>query len=159
MKTLIALSTAIILSAATQTVSFANAAKPGNCAVILEEAAKIIDADGRFIGALEIEAIEAFENFAQAQRVLLSDSMAKTYADSKAFGWDKAKVDEMMSMNEAAVRKGFKTSTMKDGTLYMDHILAVNNCAEVNKQDAQFGQSRDAFVATLTQVYHRLQMG
>lgn len=85
--------------------------------------------------------------------------MAKTYADSKAFGWDKAKVDQMMTMNENAVRQGFKTPTMEDGTLYMDHIIAVNNCAEANKQDAQFGQSRDGFIATLTEVFNRLQMG
>lgn len=159
MKTFITLSLAFTLSLATSAVSLANTAKPGNCAVILEEAAKIIDADARFTGDLETDAVSAFNRFAETQRTLLKDGMAKTYADSKAFGWDKAKVDEMMSMNEAAVRKGFTTATMTDGTLYMDHILAVNNCAEVNKQDAQFGQSRDGFIATLTQVYNRLQMG
>jgi len=139
--------------------AFAQTAKPGNCAIVLEEAAKTIDADPRFTGKLEKDAIKAFNTFAKAQAKLVKDGMAKTYADSKAFGWDKAKVDQMMAANEAAMRKGFKTSTMEDGKLYMDHILAVNSCAEVNKQDAQFGQSRDGFIATLTEVYNTLQMG
>jgi hypothetical protein len=157
MKKIILLS-ALMASVASPAFSQA-AAKPGNCAVVLEEAAKTVDADARFDGQLEKDAIKAFETFAKAQRKIVKDGMAKTYADSKAFGWDKAKVDQMMTMNEDAVRKGFKTSTMEDGTLYMNHIIAVNNCAEAKKQDAQFGQSRDGFVATLTEVFNRLQMG
>jgi len=152
----------LTLAIAAATISFgaANAqAKPGNCAIWLEEAAKTVDADARFEGAVETEVINAFETFAAAQNKIVKDGMAQTYADSKAFGWDKAKVDAMMADNEAAMRKGFRTSTMDADKLYMDHIMAINSCAETNKQDAQFGMSRKGFIDSLTKAYDIVRQG
>lgn len=42
-------------------------------------------------------AVTAFETFGAAQRKVMADDMDKTYADSAAFGWDKAKVDAMIA--------------------------------------------------------------
>jgi hypothetical protein len=142
----------LTLAIAATAISFgaANAqAKPGNCAIWLEEAAKTVDADIRFDGALETEVVGALNTFAKAQRKIMNDGMAQTYADSKAYGWDKAKVDEMMAQNETAMRKGFRTSTMEADKLYMDHLIAVNNCIESNPNDSQYGMSRADFISTL----------
>ncbi|GLQ21524.1 hypothetical protein ACFFUB_10155 [Algimonas porphyrae] len=158
-------SAATLVSALTLTavmvpsLAHAKAAQPGNCAVWLEEAAKTVKSDSRFTDPLRMEASEAFTAFAKAQRQIVQDGMAKTYADSKAFGWDKAKVDQMMAQNETALRQGFTTSTMEPDRLYMDHVMAINNCAEVNKTDAQMGQDREAFIATLTAVFELVRAG
>jgi len=159
MKKIIALSLTSIAIAAAPAMAQAVKAKPGNCAIWLEEASKTVAADTRFEGETKTEVKDAFDRFAKAQRKIVADGMAKTYADSKAFGWDKSKVDEMMVANEVAVRKGFKTSTMEDGKLYMDHILAINNCAEANPLDSQYGMSREAFVAALTKAYNIVRAG
>jgi hypothetical protein len=139
--------------ATTLTAGYAQAqsatAKPGNCAVWSEEAAKTVRADARFDAALKTEVASALDTFAKAQRKIMADGMAKTYADSKTFGWDKAKVDEMIAKNETAMRKGFRTSTMEENKLYMDHLMAINNCIQANPSDSQYGMSRASFIATL----------
>ena len=129
--------------------SQAATAKPGNCAVWSEEAAKTVKADSRFESDLKTEVATALETFATAQRKIMADGMAKTYADSKAFGWDKAKVDEMIAQNETTMRKSFRTSTMEENKLYMDHLMAINNCIQANPSDSQYGMSRASFIATL----------
>lgn len=127
----------------------ADATKPGNCAVWSEEAAKTVAADARFDDALQTEVVGALEGFAKAQRKIMADGMAQTYADSKAFGWDKAKVDEMIAQNEDMMRKGFRTSTMEPNKLYMDHLMSINGCIQANPKDSQYGTTRAAFIATL----------
>lgn len=131
----------------------------GNCAVYLDEMAKTIDADVRFTGDLEKRAVKAMKTFSKAQQDMVDANMAQTYRDSEAFGWDKAKVDAMMKAQSDAVRAGFQTSTMEDDRVYMDHVMAVNNCAEINKADAGFGQSRDAFIEILTEVFQLVRKG
>ncbi|MEM8617981.1 MAG: hypothetical protein AAGF20_13735 [Pseudomonadota bacterium] len=158
-KTLIASALAVCAVSSVPAMAQAVTAKPGNCAIWLEEASKTVAADGRFTGVTKTEIVGAFDSFAKAQRQIVADGMDKTYADSAAFGWDKAKVDQMIAQNEAQVRAGFKTATMEDGRLYMDHILAVNNCAEANKMDSQFGMSREAFIAALTKAYNIVLAG
>ena len=134
-------------------------AKPGNCAIWLEEAAKTVEADARFTGDTKSEVVTAFETFGKAQHKIMMDGMDKTYADSAAFGWDKAKVDQMIAENEKAIRAGFHTATMEPGKLYMDHILAINNCAQANAQDSQFGMKRTDFVKALEKAYAIVQQG
>lgn len=124
-------------------------AKPGNCAVWSEEAAKTVRADARFDAELKTEVADALDTFAKAQRKIMAGGMAKTYADSKAFGWDKAKVDQMIAQNEDAMRAGFRTSTMEENKLYMDHLMAINNCIQANPNDNQYGMSRADFIASL----------
>ncbi|MEO1642304.1 MAG: hypothetical protein AAFR74_03140 [Pseudomonadota bacterium] len=159
MKKLMTLSVAAVALSLPALAQAATAAKPGNCAVWLEEAAKTVEADARFTGETKTEVVTAFETFGKAQRKIMMDGMDKTYADSAAFGYDKATVDKMIAQNEDAMRAGFRTATMEPGKLYMDHILAVNNCAEFNKLDSQFGMSRDAFIATLTKAYNIVRQG
>lgn len=134
-------------------------AKPGNCAIWLEEAAKTVEADARFTGDTKSEVVTAFETFGKAQHKIMMDGMDKTYADSAAFGWDKAKVDQMIAENEKTIRAGFRTATMEPGKLYMDHILAINNCAKANSQDSQFGMKRTDFVTALEKAYAIVQQG
>jgi len=134
-------------------------AKPGNCAVWLEEAAKTVEADARFTGETKTEIVTAFQTFGKAQRQIMTDGMEQTYKDSAAFGWDKAKVDAMIAQNENAMRAGFRTSTMEAGKLYMDHVMAINSCAEANKMDSQFGMSRQGFIDTLTKAYNIVRQG
>lgn len=153
------LALSIVVVASPPALAQSAAAQPGNCAIWLEEAAKTIKADPRFSGDLETDAVTAFNQFAAAQRKIVKDSLAKTYADSKALGWDKAKVDEMMAQNDMMMRQGFQTSTMEDSTLYTDHVIAINNCAEANITDIQMGQSREAFIETLTDVYKIVTLG
>lgn len=134
-------------------------AKPGNCAIWLEEAAKTVEADARFTGDTKTEVVTAFTTFGKTQRKIMQDGMEQTYEDSAAFGWDKAKVDQMMADAEAGTRKNFYSPTMEAGKLYMDHIMLINGCAEANKQDAQFGMSRDAFIAALEKAFNIARQG
>ncbi|MEM1086097.1 MAG: hypothetical protein AAGH90_00085 [Pseudomonadota bacterium] len=153
--------TAAIAASALSLPALAQAAepKPGNCAIWLEEAAKTAEADARFTGDTKTEVVTAFETFGKAQHKVMMDGMDKTYADSAAWGWDKAKVDQMIAENEKAIRAGFRTATMEPGKLYMDHILAINNCAQANAQDSQFGMKRTDFVRALEKAYAIVQQG
>ncbi|MEL6687776.1 MAG: hypothetical protein AAFP97_09145 [Pseudomonadota bacterium] len=150
MTRLFLLSAALLASAA-PAFGQAATAQPGNCAIWLDEAAKTAKTDPRLDAALKSEAATAFKKFSDAQQAIVDAGMEKTYADSKAFGWDRAKVDAMMAENEAALRQGFRTATMEPDKFYMDHIMAINSCAEINKEDVQFGQSRQGFIDTLTE--------
>lgn len=55
----------------------------------------------------------------------------------------------MIKDNDAAMRKGFFTSTMDKDKLYMDHVQAVYGCATAQKTPADLGQSADTMLATL----------
>ncbi|WP_298915799.1 hypothetical protein [uncultured Algimonas sp.] len=157
MKKLIALTALLAATTAISAEAQVASNVAGNCAISLDVIADIIDADPRFDGALEKNAIRDFRTFSAAQQAIVDAGMAQSYKDSEAFGWDKAKVDEMVAANNKAIREGMVTSTMEEGRLYMDHVMKVNNCAEANKTDAGFGMSRDGFVETLTAVYEKLQ--
>ena len=122
-------------------------AKPGNCAILAEMSAKTVKKDSRFKGVSDIA--PSLMKFADAQNAKMQAGMADTYKQSKAFGWDKAKVDKMMADNDAAMRKGFFTSTMDKNKLYMDHVQAVYGCATAQNSPADLGQSPDAMLATL----------
>jgi len=148
MKTLTYSTAAIILSAALSfTANSQAAAKPGNCAILAEMSAETVKKDNRFDDHKDIA--PSLMKFADAQNAKLEASMADTYKASKAFGWDKAKVDQMMKQNDAAMRKGFFTSTMDKNKLYMDHVQAVHGCANAQKSPADLGQSPEALLATL----------
>ena len=122
-------------------------AKPGNCAIYAEMSAKTVKKDARFKDHKDIA--PALMKFAKAQEAKMKAGMVETYKQSKAFGWDKAKVDKMMADNDAAMRKGFFTSTMDKNKLYMDHVQAVYGCATAQNSPADLGQSPDAMLATL----------
>ena len=123
------------------------ASKPGNCAIYAELSAQTVKKDARFDGHDEIA--PALMKFAAAQSAKLEASMEETYATSKAFGWDKAKVDAMIKDNQKALRAGFFTSTMDKSKLYMDHVHAVYNCGTAQTNPSDLGQSPDAFTAVL----------
>ena len=123
------------------------ASKPGNCAIYAELSAQTVKKDARFDGHDEIA--PALMKFAAAQSAKLEASMEETYATSKAFGWDKAKVDAMIKENDAAIRAGFFTSTMEKSKLYMDHVQAVYNCGSAQTVPSDLGQSPDDFTAVL----------
>lgn len=124
-------------------------AKPGNCAIYAEMAADTVKADARFKGADGKAAEKALRDYAKAQSKIVKRDMPQTYEASKAFGWDKATVDRKMKEGEDGIRKGFRTSTMDEDTLYMDHVMAVNTCAQAAKSADELGQSPDAMKAAL----------
>lgn len=127
-------------------------AKPGNCAVYAEMAADTVKRDARTKGAERATVVQSLMTYSAAQSAIADAQMAQTYEQSKAFGWDKAKVDQMMAETEKALRAGFHTSTMDTDKLYMDHVVAINNCALSAKTAAELGQSPDAMRATLQQM-------
>lgn len=124
-------------------------AKPGNCAIYAELAADTVKADSRFKGADGKAAEKALRAYSKAQAKIVKRDMGQTYEASKAFGWDKKTVDQNMKMGEDAIRKGFRTATMDKNTLYMDHVMAVNTCAQAAKSADELGQSPDAMKAAL----------
>lgn len=148
-----------IILATTATIAFATAAhgqaataaKPGNCAIWLEEASKTVATDARFESEMRAEIVAALDTFAAAQNSAMEDQMPQTYKDAEAYGWDKAKVDQMIAENETALRAGFRTPTMAPDTLYMDHLMAINGCIQANTEDSQFGMPRADFIDTLEQ--------
>jgi len=121
--------------------------KPGNCAIWAEMSAETVKVDSRFKGHDNIA--PSLMAFSKAQTAKMEAGMAETYAASKAFGWDKAKVDAMIESNQAVMRAGFFTSTMDRSKLYMDHVQAVYNCGNAQTNPADLGQSSEAFTATL----------
>ena len=134
-------------------------AKPGNCAVWAEESSKIVQADSRFGSDLHSAMVTALDTFASAQRQIVADGMAKTYADSAAFGWDEAKVDAMIAQNDDIMRQRFTSPTMEPGKLYMDHLMHLNACVQANTQDSQYGMSRQDFIDTMSQAIGIVQQG
>lgn len=147
MKHLITTAVALTSAAGVSLPAAAQGAKPGNCAILAEMSAKTVKKDSRFDAHKDIA--PSLMKFADAQTAKMKAGMAETYEASKAFGWDKAKVDKMMKDNEAAMRKGFYTSTMDKNKLYMDHVQAVYGCATAQKVPADLGQSPEAMMATL----------
>jgi len=121
--------------------------KPGNCAIWAKMSAETVESDNRFEGHDNIA--PSLLAFADAQTAKMEAGMAETYAASKAFGWDKAKVDNMIASQNATLRAGFFTSTMDKSKLYMDHVQAVYQCGNAQANPADLGQSPEAFTATL----------
>lgn len=134
-------------------------AKPGNCAVWAEESSKIVQVDERFDTDLQSSVVEALDTFAGAQRQIMADGMAQTYADSAAFGWDEAKVDAMIAQNEELMRQRFTSPAMEPGKLYMDHIMQLNTCVQANTQNSQYGMDRQEFIDTMMQAVAVVQQG
>jgi len=147
MKHLITTIVTISLTTSFSLAAAAQGAKPGNCAILAEMSAKTVKKDSRFKDHKDIA--PSLMKFAEAQNAKMKAGMTDTYKQSKAFGWDKAKVDKMMKDNDAAMRKGFVTSTMEKNKLYMDHVQAVYGCATAQKTPTDLGQSADAMMATL----------
>ena len=118
---------------------------PGNCAIYAEMSADTVKKDARFDGQDDIA--PALMKLAAAQTAKMEASMDAVYEKSKAFGWDKAKVDELLAQEQAVVRAGFFTKTMDKNKLYMDHLMALNSCAQGQPND--LGQSAADFTALL----------
>lgn len=146
MKYLIPTTLTLFLAAAMPLTASAGA-KPGNCAILAGMSAQTVKKDSRFNELTDIA--PSLMKFADAQTAKMEAGMADTYKQSKAFGWDKAKVDKMIADNDAAMRKGFFTSTMDKNKLYMDHVQAVYGCATAQSSPADLGQSPEAMQATL----------
>lgn len=156
MKYLLAITLALTFAAAGVLPAMANAAaKPGNCAIYAEMSAQTVKKDVRFKDHKDIA--PALMKFAKAQDAKMKAGMADTYKQSKAFGWDKAKVDKMIADNDAAMRKGFTTSTMEKDKLYMDHVQAVYGCANTQTSPADLGQSPEEIVAALKKMAEIVQ--
>ena len=142
MKTKYILAALILANAALPVTAHANRGyNPGNCAVYADMAAKTVKADARITGSTKTDMIQALDTYSDHLDGVVEAGMDKTYAESAAWGWDKAKVDQMMVDGEKAIRAGFHTSTMEKDKVYTDHLLALENCA---KQSAMAGDlSRD----------------
>lgn len=123
--------------------------KPGNCALWSEMSAETIKRDARTKGPQRAVVVDALMTYSDAQAKIAEAGMAQSYEQGKAFGYTKEKMDELTATTMAAMRKGFHTSTMDKNKIYMDHVVAVNNCALGAKSEAEFGQSREAFVSAL----------
>lgn len=123
--------------------------KPGNCAIWAEMAADTIKRDKRTEGKARKDVVKSLKSYADAQDKLMQSQMDETYAQSKAFGWDKAKVDAMIEANEIALRDGFHSSTMDEDTLYTDHVIALNRCVQGAQSKSELGQSATDILATL----------
>ena len=132
-------------------------AKPGNCAIYAEMTADTVRKDKRIKGAEAASIAEALDTYAEAQRAIVERDMPQTYAQSKAFGWDKATVDKKIKEGEDALRAGFRTPTMEADKVYMDHVMAVYNCANAAKSPDELGQSPEAMVAALETLSQRAQ--
>ena len=132
--------TATMLIALTMpTLAQANTSQPGNCAVYAEELSKAVKADDRVTGEAESEAVETLDTYGSLLRQIVADGMEQTYAQSKAFGWDKAKVDAMMAENESAIRTGFYSSTMEKDRVYTDHLMTIMECTQNTAKQGKLG--------------------
>lgn len=149
MKLLKIIPAAILIGAITaMPASARNAhAKPGNCAILADMAAQTVNKDKRFKGHKDIA--PALSKFSKAQDAKMKAGMADTYQASKAFGWDKAKVDQMMKDNEKAIRAGFFTSTMDTQKIYMEHVQSVYACANAQTSADDLGQTPENLIAAL----------
>ena len=121
--------------------------KPGNCAIYAEMSAKTIEVDSRFDGHDDIP--KSLMKLADAQWKKKEAGMAGVYEASKAFGWNKDKVDQLIEEGEAGVRAGFFTSTMDKSKLYMDHVIAVYTCGQAQTKPEELGQSAEAFTKVI----------
>ena len=157
MKFNLFLTAALALTAAISLPSHAqnSEAKAGNCAILAELSAQTVEKDSRFDGHDDIA--PALIKFAEAQSAKLEAGMEETYAASKAYGWDKAKVDSIMAETDAAMRAGFFTSTMDKSKLYMDHVMALHGCGSAQTDPADLGQSPEAFMAVLQKMVQILR--
>lgn len=126
--------------------------KPGNCALWSEMSAETIKRDARTEGPQRAVVIDALMTYSDAQTKLAEAGMAESYEQGKAFGYTKEKMDELTATTMAAMRDGFHTSTMDKDKIYMDHVVAVNNCALGAKSEAEFGQSKDSMISALEQM-------
>ncbi|MGJ8560246.1 MAG: hypothetical protein ACSHX3_08425 [Litorimonas sp.] len=126
--------------------------KPGNCALWNEMAADTIKRDVRTRGPQRAVVVKALTQYSDAQTKLVEAGMAQSYEQGKAFGYTKEKMDELTATTMAAMRKGFHTSTMDKDKIYMDHVVAVNNCALGAKSEAEFGQSKESMISALEQM-------
>lgn len=126
--------------------------KPGNCALWSELSADTIKRDARTKGLERKTVVKALTTYSAAQQALADAGMAQSYEQGKAFGYTKEKMDELTATTMAAMRQGFHTSTMDKNKLYMDHVVAVNNCALGAKSEAEFGQSKESIVSALEQM-------
>lgn len=126
--------------------------KPGNCAIYAEMTADTVQRDARTQGGDRDATVKSLTDYAKAQAHLADAQMEQTYEQSKAFGWDKTKVDNMIAETEAALRAGFHTSTMDQDKIYMDHVMAINQCAMAAKSADELGQPIETMRATLQQL-------
>lgn len=129
-------------------------AKPGNCAILAEMAAKTVKKDKRFKGHKDIA--PALTKFSEAQNAKMQAGMEDTYAQSAAFGWDKAKVDKMIKDQQKAMRAGFFTSTMEK-KIYMEHVISIHTCAQAQTSADDLGQSADVFLGVLQNMVKIIQ--
>jgi len=125
--------------------AYGNINEAGNCAIYAEMSAQTVKKDNRFDGHDDVA--PALTKFATAQSAKMDANMADTYAQSAAFGWDKAKVDEMIKSGQDNVRAGFFTPTMDTSKLYMDHVQVVYACMQAHPSD--LGQSSEALGAVI----------
>ena len=140
MKTKYVLAALIVANAALPMTAHANRGyQPGNCAIYAEMAAKTIKADDRVTGTAKSEAVDSLTKYSKHLNGVVKAGMADTYAQSAAFGYDKAKVDQMMAEGEKAIRAGFTTGTMDKNRIYADHLLALNNCAKGSQRAGHLG--------------------
>ena len=121
--------------------------KPGNCAIYAEMSADTVKKDARFNGHDDIA--PALMKFAAAQTAKMKAGMADTYAASKAYGYSRERVDELIEEQHAVVRASFFTSTMDKNKLYMDHVQAVHKCGQAQSSPTDLGQSPEAFTKVL----------
>lgn len=149
MKKLIPTTATLLLAAACPLLATAQSsgAKPGNCAILAEMSADTVQKDKRFDGHKDIA--PSLMKFAKAQTAKMEAAREQTYETSKAFGLDKAKVDQMMEANDAGLRQSFFTGTMDKNKLYMDHVQAVYGCATAQNTSQDLGQPPEAILATL----------
>jgi len=149
-KTLLTLATSALMVGLTSP-AFAQQ-KPGNCALYAEMSAETIERDDRTAGPQRAVVVEALNTYADAQTKLADAGMAANYEYGKAFGYSKEKMDELTLQTMNAMRDGFHSSTMDKNKIYMDHVVAVNNCALGAKSEAEFGQSKASIVSALEQM-------
>lgn len=126
--------------------------KPGNCALWSEMSAETIKRDARTEGPQRAVVVEALTKYSAAQSEMAEAGIAQSYEQGKAFGYTKEKMDELTATTMAAMRAGFHTSTMDKNKIYMDHVVAVNNCALEAKSEAEFGQSKESMISALEQM-------
>ncbi len=141
MKTKYILGALIVANASLPSEAFANRGyQPGNCAVYAEMAAKTIKADSRVTGETQTKSVKVLTVYSDHLNGVVKAKMPETYQQAKGFGWDKAKVDQMMKDGEAAIRAGFHSGTMETDKIYTDHLLAINNCAKASSMAGDIGR-------------------
>lgn len=126
--------------------------KPGNCAVWSEMSAQTIKRDARTKGPERAVVVDALTTYSNAQKKMADAQMAQSYEQGKAFGYSKEKMDELTATATEAMRQGFHTRTMDKDKIYMDHVVAVNNCVQGAKSVEELGQTPEAIVSALEQM-------